>query len=393
MPIAMWIWTAALGRSWCSTTLAYLTTYNDPDNRVKTTNDYSNTLTTSLQIATFLACSMILIPDAILLHQIGLGVLLSTFVLLCAVLYMVPSLYWIIQDMTHSIDHAGYEVFNEVRSSIQKGKWNTSAIFLILILTLPLVVYNIQDTDHYTIDPRLMLPDDNRDGLSIVSKKGNEILIGFMSEDETPEDVLSTEGFSMMHQVIRKLTSKVELQLKNVVGISTWNETFIAYDNYSEAMSCDNTMRQHSNPCTGEERILQRIAEEANGHDDVLNTTSTIASLTLDCDLFTMDGVDYLKYAREVIDDVTDEDNGFRLFLYSLSAVQYDIMDELYDVDLAVVFPLVLFVIFVLLGWNIDSFVAPVRSFLTSLLSVCEFILSSQKYIVLFSHQTIFCNL
>jgi len=142
---------------------------------------------------------------------------------------------------------------------------------------------------------------------------------------DSNQKITTSDGFDVMHLVYDDFSLYADNASPNdeYTGISIWNGTLISYDTYQEAISCGET-------CDNETLLSIAYINAAQTTED---NETTYITLIQDIDPYSNDGIDWLTSARDIIDDLEDENllQGFNVYIEGGCGVAYDSKVKTYD--------------------------------------------------------------
>ena len=245
------------------------------------------------------------------------------------------------------------------------------AITAVLSCSVPVAIHSSLDSKEYNISPEGWLPKHSDFMVDLDSIReyfgGNKLnRYKIIFDASNVEDGIITESsFNTMQTVLDVFTEAYATSsLRSFTGIASLQGEPVSFVEYTEAISC--VQDEYCQP-NERQRTIVLLSKSLNNAE----STATITFAELIVDPYSSEGIDWLKSVRQAVDDLYEEDmlNGVSVSILGEAAVQYDVADDLYD-TFPFVFCIVFLVLFLLIGVMYNSFVHPVRSFLSTLLTL-----------------------
>ena len=142
----------------------------------------------------------------------------------------------------------------------------------------------------------------------------------------TKQKITSQEGFNTMHYVYQQLSTRTNERSDNDIylGISILNQTLISYNKYEKSMQCGIYCNNNEEYAT-----IAYVDSNFTANDDGY---VTYISLVLETDVFAYDGMQWLIDARNIIQELKDDNklNDYDVYIQGGASSTYDTMDRLY---------------------------------------------------------------
>ena len=255
--------------------------------------------------------------------------------------------------------------------AVTHAKLSLLLLWAIICCSIPVAIHSSLDSKEYNISPEGWLPDHSDFMAELDSireyfgdNKLNRYKIIFDASN-VEDGIITDSSFNTMQTVLDVFTQAYATSsLRSFTGIASLQGEPVSFVEYTEAISC--VQDEYCQP-NERQRTIVLLSKSLNNAD----STATIAFAELIVDPYSSEGIDWLKSVRQAVDDLYGENmlNGVSVSILGEAAVQYDVADDLYD-TFPFVFCIVFLVLFLLIGVMYDSFVHPVRSFLSTLLTL-----------------------
>jgi len=277
------------------------------------------------------------------------------------------------EDLLRAVEADTEEDIEDMRQSV----WYRSGSYLLspkgpyvllglLMVMAPFCYYWVETGNSLSFDLFLPKSCDSRDAYDDF---GEDFGLGTLSTyklifDGSAENIQveSETCFEVMDIVIQSLSDPdafpASPSLMNFNGIYSLNGTQISYEEYMDAAACGT----YTSCDNEEQRTIATVGQRQNSPYN----TSTYSSVVLDVDAYSADGTEWLSDARELIDDLEKEGKlqGYSVVLQAGASVMYDAVDDVYD-SFPLMIGITLVVVFLLVAFFFNSFMAPLRSVFT----------------------------
>jgi len=230
-------------------------------------------------------------------------------------------------------------------------------------LIVPVAVYFPQTTNSISFD--LLLPDNSPTQVTFQTL-GEIFGFGMLSpyylvfdgsKGATQSPMDTADAFQFMHDTVNQIAQLEATPLENFAGIAVLEGAMIPYVEYELALLCG-----PSEHCHREILRTQAYLAEHKFNSPGDRPLGTKIAASLDVDVFSPAGVEWLLEAREILGNLTSEK--YEVVLVGGSCILYDVVQDVFAA-----FPLMIsitmLVVFVLMGAFFQSIIAPLRSVIT----------------------------
>jgi uncharacterized membrane protein YdfJ with MMPL/SSD domain len=236
--------------------------------------------------------------------------------------------------------------------------WYGLALFLVVVaLSMPINIHCLNVKTTISFDAMVPHSADSFKAYKAIGQTFGQgtvmpYRILFVNRDET-ESIFSDSAYQRVQAVITEMVENLDYtNYKDFVGSVIIDSDFISYQDTVDAMN------DPDRDSTEETYVV--LASTYNSPPDENGIQrATYAMFTLETDPYSLDGIDWLKDCRDLLDSLQKKYN-LDLYLVYGATVTYDAVQAVYDV-FPIVITVTLVVVFVFMAIAFLSIVAPLR--------------------------------